>query len=217
MPERIPESFFSVLRAEGTLEHLPANCTVIAQGEPVEHYYVIASGRVRVFMLTSAGREITLEILAAGRVFGDRSLFSDRNHYVTVETVEETELIVCRMEQFMQRCHQSEELMMYLFRQMAETCQYLTRQLARLTCYDSRQKLADFLLEEQMLRESDTVTCTHEEIATAVCLNRVTVSRVLSDFRARGWIQLSYGKIRILKMDGLRTVLPAASNRIMEG
>jgi CRP/FNR family transcriptional regulator len=39
--------------------------------------------------------------------------------------------------------------------------------------------------------------CTQEDIAAAVSVSRVTVSRVLGGFAQRGWVELGYRTIRL--------------------
>ena len=97
---------------------------------------------------------------------------------------------------------------MLIFRHMADTCNYLTHQISRLVQYDSVQKVADFLLCEAESRGSSALPYTHQEIADSVSLNRVTVSRILSDFRGKGWIRSHYGSISILSPGALRSLLP---------
>lgn len=212
MPVHIHENDFSLFRSVGRVQQLPANTTIFTQGDPAETIYLVTSGRVRVFSLSSAGKENTLEILESGRIFGDSSFLSGAHRSVTIQTVTETEIVVCQAEALLHLCHQSEELMMLLFQHMTDTCNYLTHQITRLIHYDSRQKVADFLLCESASRDrlshGDPLPYTHEEIAESVSLNRVTVSRILKDFRLQGWIDSRYGAIRILQRESIAGILP---------
>lgn len=208
MPVHIPPSLTPLFRMAGRAQQLPAAAAIFTQGEPASCFYLVASGRVRAFALSSEGQETTLEILEAGRIFGDSSFLAGAERCVTMETVVASEIIVCRAETLVRMCHQSQELMLLLFQHMAETCNYLTHQVTRLAHYNSREKVADFLLCESDSRQRDELPYTHEEIAQSVSLNRVTVSRILADFRAAGWIDSQYGRIRILNREALRAVLP---------
>ena len=212
MPVRIPNTFFPLFRSIGRIRQLPPLTPIYAQGDPAANFYLVTRGRVRAFALSSAGKEITLEVLDEGRIFGDGSFLGGTHRSVTMETVTESEVVSCRSEDLLCLCHQSEELMTLIFQHMAETCNYLTHQITRLVSYNSEQKIADFLLCESDCRGPSCpraiLPYTHEEIAHSVSLNRITVTRVLSSFKARELIDCQYGEIRILNRNALSKLLP---------
>lgn len=212
MPVMIPDEYFARFRAIGHSRRLSPEETVFLQGDPASHFYLVAAGRVRAFALSSSGQEVTLEVLEAGRIFGDTSFLAGTPRAVSIQTVTETELIACRAEDLIRLCHQSQELMLLLFQHMAETCNYLTHQVTRLVHYDSRQRVADFLLCESASRGRGDLPYTHEEIAHSVCLNRVTVSRILSEFKFRGLVDSRYGSIVILDRPALAALLPGIAS-----
>lgn len=52
-----------------------------------------------------------------------------------------------------------------------------------------------------------TVTCTHEELAYALGLSRVTVSRILSSLAKQGMIVLGYRNIQLLNRKKLENLI----------
>ena len=211
MSVHVPTEFFSRFRAQGWVRKLPPQANIYTQGDPAENFYLVTSGRVRVFTLSLAGRETTVEILETGRIFGEASFLSSVHRHVTIQTVTDAEIVICRAEQMLALCRESTEIMALLFQHMAETCDYLTHQINRLAHYNSHQKVADFLLCESEHRgqtqPGTVLPYTHGEIADSVSLNRVTVSRVLLDFKASGLISNQYGAIGILNRKGLAALL----------
>ena len=213
MPINIPDTYFSNFRSVGRVQRFSAKETVFKQGDLATHLYLVTSGRVRAYTLSSDGQEITLEVLEAGRIFGDSSFLSGAYRTVTIQAVTDTEIVICQTEKLLSLCRRSEELMVLLFQHMAETCNYLTHQVARLVHYDSRQKVADFLICESasrgQIQPGAVLPYSHEEIAHSVSLNRVTVSRILAEFKAQGMIESQYRGVRILDRDALAAVLPS--------
>lgn len=213
MPINIPEAYFANFRSEGRVQRFSAKETVFKQGDLAMYLYLVTSGRVRAYTLSSDGQEITLEVLEAGRIFGDSSFLSGAYRAVTIQAVTDAEIVICQTEKLLGLCQRSEELMVLLFQHMAETCNYLTHQVARLVHYDSRQKVADFLLCESASRgqthSGAVLPYSHEEIAQSVSLNRVTVSRILAEFKAKGMIDSRYRGVVIVDREALAAVLPA--------
>ena len=208
MSVHIPEKYFSVFYSAGRAAEFPALTNVFMQGDAASDLFLITKGRVRAFTLSPAGKETTLEVMEAGRIFGELALLSGSCRSVSIQTVTDCQIVTAPTEKLLPLCLDSEELTMLIFRHMADTCNYLTHQISRLVQYDSVQKVADFLLCEAESRGCSALPYTHQEIADSVSLNRVTVSRSLSDFRGKGWIRSHYGSISILSPGALRSLLP---------
>ena len=72
---------------------------IFRQGDPGDKFYLIRTGRVRVFR-EDAGLETELSVLQAGDDFGEMALFMDEPRSATVAALEETRLMVLSKEQF---------------------------------------------------------------------------------------------------------------------
>ena len=208
MAVQIPEKYFSVFISAGRTVEFPAGANIFMQGDAASDLYLITKGRVRAYALSPAGRESTLEVMEAGRIFGELSFLSGTYRSVSIQTVTDCQIVTAPTEKLLPLCLGSEELTMLIFRHMADACSYLTHQINRLIQYNSQQKVADFLLCESESRRSLTLPYSHQELADSVSLNRVTVSRILSDFKKQGWTESRYGCIHILCPDALLSILP---------
>lgn len=206
---RIPDKFFASFQQIGTKKTFKKEELIYLQNDSADFLYLIVEGRVRVYTISSSGRETTLEILEKGRIFGESSFLSGRVRPTTVAAVNNVTLILCHVQNLIPLLSSSPELMTLLFQHLSETCNHLCRQIYRLTNFNRYQQIADFLLEETSAANIDknitenTLPYTHEEIGGILGLNRVTVSRVLSQFARQGLIQSDYGKITVLDRNGL--------------
>ena len=72
---------------------------IFRQGDPGDKFYLIRTGRVRVFR-EDASLETELSVLQAGDDFGEMALFMDEPRSATVAALEETRLMVLSKEQF---------------------------------------------------------------------------------------------------------------------
>jgi CRP/FNR family transcriptional regulator len=63
---------------------------IFSEGEDSAHFYVILSGRVKVFKTTPAGKEIILEFFGKGDPFGAVAVFEERPFPASVIALEET-------------------------------------------------------------------------------------------------------------------------------
>jgi len=204
----IPEELFSMLQDSGRQEFYTKKSKIFTQGDKAANFYVVTKGRVRVYFVSVNGKERTIEILEEGRVFGDGSFLANSRRSVTIEAVTDCSVISCRTEDLITMCTRSQALMRLIFQHMTETCNYLTSQIMLNNYYNSTQKVCAFLLSESSNRNTLSLPYTHDEIAASVALNRVTVSRILSNLKAQQLISMNYGMIDILNTELLKQLLP---------
>ncbi|MFQ6860706.1 MAG: Crp/Fnr family transcriptional regulator [Beduini sp.] len=210
---KIPESLFTYFEQAGQKRFYHQNSIIYMQEDQATDLYLITKGRVRVYSLFKDGREITIEIVEKGRIFGDSSFIQEATRPVSVSAVSDVELISCSLEAMLPYLALSPELTKLLFQLLSETCQHLSTLLDRSYFYDRYQKVAIFLLEQTRFTNEDKgirqneLCYSHEEIGECVGLNRVTVTKILNEFQENRWILLSYKKITILNREGLESII----------
>lgn len=210
---RIRDEQFDMFEAVGQLLHYRAGELIYMQQDSADILYLIRKGRVRVYLSTESGEEVTLEIVEKGRIFGESSFVQNACRPTTVSAVTDTELVACRLSELGPALCGSWELTSALLQMMSDTCDYLSRLVKRAYLYDRRERLAAFLLEQTAVDNPDkgivdgALPYTHEDLALVVGLSRVTVTRVLGEFQRQGWVECGYRKIRVRDREGLRQAL----------
>lgn len=79
---------------------VPANGMVFKEGDPGDYFYIISSGKVRVFKKYERGVERDLSVLGPGDSFGEMALLSGEPRTANVQALEETRLMVLSKEHF---------------------------------------------------------------------------------------------------------------------
>lgn len=188
---KIPEELYHCFEAAGYRQHYEANEDIYMQGDDAGRIYFIRKGRVRAYYVTSQGRELTYEIIEKGRIFGESSFLSQCARPVCVAAVTQVELMACDLNQLYVYMEQSPGLMQIMLQLLSNTCNHLTAQLRRITLYDRYQRIASLLLSETAAPDYDrgvtssSIPYTQEDLALILNLNRVTVNRVLSEWKKK--------------------------------
>jgi ATP-binding cassette subfamily B protein len=85
------------LREQVVSQFVPASYTfgqtIVAEGDPVEAFYVLVSGRTRMVKLGENGDEISLGALRAGETFGETGLLEGGTHPATVRASSDVEVL----------------------------------------------------------------------------------------------------------------------------
>ena len=69
------------------------NTTIMSSGDATDSLYIVLSGRLKVMMSDSEGKEVILSILGPGEFFGEMGLIDDEPRSASVVTIEPCELL----------------------------------------------------------------------------------------------------------------------------
>lgn len=202
----IPDHYFSYFEAIGEYCVLPENHIVFYESDDANEIYLILKGRVRAYLSSPTGKDINIEVLKKGRIFGDASFLNHSVRKTNIITITETELIKCRINELIPVLENNRELMILMMQHLTSTCNYLTHTIERLVNYNSTQKVADFLLIETE-NGKRSIPYTHEDIAECLNMNRVTVSRIMKRFKDASLIDYDHGMVIVNQAEGLNKYL----------
>jgi CRP-like cAMP-binding protein len=108
---------------------VPAGTVVIRQGDPGDNFYIINSGRVRVYKKDEEGLETEFAEMGYGDSFGEMSLLTGQQRAANVETLDETHLTVISKEKFNQILKDHPQVSMKFINQLSS---WLLREETRL-------------------------------------------------------------------------------------
>ena len=186
----LPKGLFAPFFAAGHPISYPKGQIIYIQGQEPEYLYCLGSGAVRTMMTSDEGEVRLLTTYGPGSIFGEASFFDGMPRVSTAEAATVDELF---------RAHP--ELASAMITYLARTVRLLSGHVDTMSFQTAQQRLANLLLNHP---QGDEIHVTHEELAAALGLSRVTVSRLLSAMAKAGLIETGYGTIHILDTEGLR-------------
>lgn len=168
-----------------------------------ENFYLIKSGRVRMFLISPEGTELTIEILRKGKLFGESSCFSYGSRLTSVSAATDVELISVSLENLYPYLTKYPELMVQMFHLMSLTMKNLSIQVSNMAFLPAEKKLAQLLVRLGVHFKKNKndkyyiIDYSHEEIAQLIGSCRVTVTKILNSFQEKGMISLGYKKLKL--------------------
>ena len=99
---------------------VPANTVIYRQGDPGDSFYIINSGKIRVFLSGEDGVETELNQLGPGDIFGEMALLTEEPRTGDIEALEETHLFVLTKEEFDRVLREHPDAYKMFFRHMSE-------------------------------------------------------------------------------------------------
>ena len=189
-----------------TLRRYPAGSIIHSRDRACLGLIEVLSGKVRSFMLSEEGREITLYQLKKGDL--DVLSASCVLSQITFETqlVAETD---CRIMILPASClagfkEKNLAVRCFIFEKLGERFSDVMNVMQNMLFTRLDRRITADLLE--LADSKNEARTTHEAIAARVNSSREVVSRVLKEMEQQGLIALSRGRIRILDREALKSL-----------
>jgi CRP/FNR family transcriptional regulator/CRP/FNR family cyclic AMP-dependent transcriptional regulator len=171
--------------------------------------YVIESGKVRIFILSESGEEITVNIYGPGDVFGEFSLLDGLPRSAGALALEKTVTLTLHRDDFLRHLDAYPRMARSIMKVLTTRLRYTTLQAETLSFLDVYGRVAAKLLEladrygVQKEGIEIELRLTQTELATWVTASRESVNKVLGAFREQGLIEIEGQRITILDRGGL--------------
>ena len=186
---------------------------VYMTGDEIEMVYFIESGKVKLLMHSTEGKECLLAIHGTGDVFGELCLAGLAGRLETAQTMVATVIHQIPCNKFIERLSKDALLVgfiKYLTVRVADQQEVI----ANLVTVDSEQRLGQTLLQlARKLGKKDPrsirieLRISHEELAAMVGTTRPRVSLFMQRFKNLGLIEMSQERHMIIKEQKLVTYL----------
>ena len=202
LPVEVPAWAHGVHRAgeqKQSYPSYPRGSWLCAEGSPATGVYIIRSGRVKETLCSSDGRKLIVRVLGPGQIVGLTAVLGGHLYDATAEALELTQAEFVSAKEFLQTIEHSSRWGLWVVTQLGQNCKQVYENLRRLSFpANVTERLARLVQEwsQNSLPSRDhsgprfQVTLTQEEIAQMVGSTRETVSRILMDFRRKGWIRI---------------------------
>lgn len=201
--ERILDSLLTRNVSKGTVVH---NGSMDCSG-----LFVIRSGRLRAYILSDEGREITIYRLFDRDIclFSASCVIRSIQFDVTVEAEKDTEFWVIPADVYKSIIAESAPVANYTNELMATRFSDVMWLMEQVMWKSLDKRVAAFLLEEMTIEGSNTLKTTHETIANHLGTHREVITRMLRYFQSEGMVKLSRGTVEITDAKKLETLQDA--------
>jgi CRP/FNR family transcriptional regulator len=167
--------------------------------------FLIRSGQVRAYIVSESGKEITLYRLFERDVciFSASCMMKNITFDIFIEVEKDTEAYLIPTAAFRKLSMESLPVQVFTNNLLASRFSEVMwiMEQALFTSFDKR--LANFLLEQVIIEEKNTLEITHEKIANHLGTAREVVTRMLKYFQNEGMVTLNRGAIEILDQEKL--------------
>ena len=169
---------------------------------------LVTSGQLRAYTVSEDGREITLYRLFERDIclFSASCMMNSIQFDIALCAEKDTDAVIIPSDIYRSIMEKSAPLANYTNEVMASRFSDVMWLIDQIMWKSFDRRLADFLLNEANIEDSNTLKITHEEIGNHLGNPREVVTRMLKYFVGEGAVKLSRGTVEIIDEDILAKI-----------
>ena len=166
----------------------PKGKVLFIQEDEAEWFYVVLSGWVKLFRETIDGTEAVVDVLPAGHMFGETSVFENDCYNYSAELVEPTQYLMLPTSMLKTAIAENSQIALNMLNSLSHHRQQQSREIEHLNLQNAPQRIGCFLLRLCPVDVADNITIhlpyDKTLIAARLGMKPETFSRALAKLKA---------------------------------
>ena len=181
---------------------------VFMEGDPAEGFFILLSGRVRIYKTSPDGREYTLHQITPGQVFAEAAIFDGRGYPANCAALEGSTMAFVPRREFTALLARHPQIALKIISALSAWLREFTRKLEELSLKEVPARLAAYLVDLSRKAGSLRVTLDSSKTELAARLGTIsaTLSRSLKKLSSAGVIAVDGSLVDILDLDRLSEI-----------
>ena len=181
-------------------------------GDRAEFVYILKQGRVKLSVLSESGREIAIDIIQPGEIFGEFALVDDSLRSNMAQALDDVVIWIFAKHDFTRFLTGQPKLAMNYIKLVGDRRRRMEKKLSDITSKAVSGRICELLhelatgsAEIEAVASDYLVPLTHQDVASLIGAARQTTTTILNDLERRGIIELGRGWIRVKCLKQLQT------------
>lgn len=190
--------------------------TVYSEGSPSDSLFFLESGLVKILKRGDDNKEIILQVVSPGELFGEQALGAEPVRNMAAEVLQEGVIYVIPRDLFMRACDDHPELWREMSTLLTSRKRQLEKKIELLCLRDVEYRILYYMADLAKTFGSKSngseysIPLSQGELASLIGATRETTSTTLNALARRGVIRLGRRQLIVPSIDG---VLEAANQR----
>ncbi len=180
---------------------------IFSEGEEGNGFYVVITGRVKIFKLSAEGKEQILHFFGPGEPFGEVPVFTGQHFPAHATAMEESRVFFFPRKSFVDLIKRNPSLALNMLAVLSKRLRRFAALIDDLSLKEVPGRLAAYLLylSAQNKGSKDLeLTITKAQLASLLGTIPETLSRILGKLSSQGLLETDGRRIRILENEALR-------------
>jgi CRP/FNR family transcriptional regulator len=181
---------------------------VFAKEDLGNNFFVVKSGRIKIFTTVGSDKRKTFAFLKKGDFFGEMSLLGCKTRSASAQAAEDSELYVISKKNFNRLVLENPDFSLKLLHTLAERLGKANKEIESMLFHNILGRLADAILDLSKDKHTTPVKMAidQNELAQYLGTTRVPVCRAINTLKRSGVIDYHRGELVILNSARLRSI-----------
>jgi len=183
--------------------------TLFSEGSKATGFYVILSGKIKIYKLSIEGKEQILHIFGQGEFFGEVPVFAGGRYPAHAEALEASQVLFFPRSMFVELIRKEPSLAMNMLAILSHRLRRFTHLIEDLSLKEVPARLAAYLLYlSDTNKEPETLSLdiTKGQLASLLGTIPETLSRILGKMSQQNFIQVEGPRIKLLDREALESL-----------
>jgi CRP/FNR family transcriptional regulator len=202
----LPDDQLSAIREIAVEKHFNKGQTIFSEGDETQGFFVVVDGRVKIYKVSSEGKEQILHIFEAGQSFGEVTVFTGQQLPANSQALAETHLLFFPRSAFVDLITATPSLALNLLAIMSKKLRQFAAQIESLSLKEIPARLASYLIylsEEQGGDDTVNLNVSKGQLASLLGTIPETLSRIFAKLSGQNLIRVEGPRITLLDLQGL--------------
>jgi CRP/FNR family transcriptional regulator len=189
---------------------------IFSEGDEGKGFYVIAEGRVKVFKVSTEGKEQILHIFGPGQPFGEVPVFAGQKFPANAQALDRTRVLFFPRASIVNLISANPSLALNMLAVMSKKLRQFAVQIENLSLKEMPARLASYLIflaDEQNKGDLVTLKISKGQLASTLGTIPETLSRAFAKLSGQNLINVDGKKITLLNRRGLEDLAEYEGNK----
>jgi CRP/FNR family cyclic AMP-dependent transcriptional regulator len=199
---QLPADTIEQLSTYVTRRRVQRGTTIFAKGDAGQGLMAVVRGSVRISLPAAGGREVVLNRIQAGEVFGEMALLDGQPRSADATAIEDCELLVLDRRDLLHLVRQKPQVAVKLIEVVCARLRRTNEQVEDAMFMSLPVRLAKLLLRFSKTtgpsEPKERIAITQRELSQMIGVSREATNKQLRAWEKRGWVRLEHRTLTIL-------------------
>jgi CRP/FNR family transcriptional regulator, dissimilatory nitrate respiration regulator len=204
----------AAVHAIASIRKINKGAILFMEGDPAAGFYVLLTGRVKVYKSSPEGKEVTIHQISPGQLFAEAAIFRGDQYPANCIAIEDATIAYFPKDLFIRLITNSPQISLKIIGSLSGFLREFNRQVEELTLMEISARLSSFILRESQKSKKDEILLDVPKTELAKRLGTIseTFSRNLRKLKELGIIEVDGKRITII--DRARLISIAEGEKI---
>lgn len=183
--------------------NFPAGKFELFQGKKYDFTYIVVSGQIKIFLISTNGKSVVLDIYGSGMLIGEQEAIINKAYSASILNITDITLLKINNNDFRKWISCDNLFANKLLHNLSSQIYNLTQRTERYSLYSAMEQIVSFLIKSYENNE----TITREKLTYEVDTSYRNINRILKKLIDLKAIEINNGKIYILNKKLIERIL----------